>query len=151
MDTKNSSALENAGLNEAYTFSTSGIFVFVIILSVAAMMFGNKIQKRHDSNASEPEKIEEPPADDIWLATSGGIWQQEIESLEDDILLERYHNEYEWSSGYRKLCYEELQKRNISASDIKQENEKWICPECVRENDNTIKTCKCGYQKIDSI
>ena len=189
------SALENAGLNEAYTFSTSGIFVFVIILSVAAMMFGNQIQKRHDSNASEPEKIEEPSADDIWPATSGGIWQQEIESLEDDILLERYHNEYEWSSGYRKLCYEELQKRNLLTGDIKQKDEqvetiknedqqpqvtsninntiipsgqfgkfdykkvekhqtpsdnKWICPECARENDNAVKTCKCGYQRIDS-
>ena len=109
------SALENAGLNEAYTFSTSGIFVFVIILSVAAMMFGNKIQKRHNLSTTEPEKIVELPVP--------GDWQHEIEGLTDDILIERYHNEYEWSSGYRKLCYEELQKRNLLTGDIKQKDE----------------------------
>ena len=181
------SALENIGLNEAYTFSTTGVFALVIILSVLAMVFGNQINKRHNLSTTEPEKIVELPV--------SGDWQHEIEGLTDDILIKRYHNEYEWSSGYRKLCYEELQKRNLLTGDIKQKDEqvetiknedqqpqvtsninntiipsgqfgkfdykkvekhqtpsdnKWICPECARENDNAVKTCKCGYQRIDS-
>ncbi|MBO4693102.1 MAG: hypothetical protein J5659_01740 [Clostridia bacterium] len=133
------SALENAGLNEAYTFSTSGIFVFVIILSVAAMMFGNQIQKRHNLSTTKPEKIVELPVP--------GDWQHEIEGLTDDILIERYHNEYEWSSGYRELCYKEIQKRNLLIDDTNEKSEKWICPECVRENDILSVICKCGYQR----
>lgn len=49
------------------------------------------------------------------------------------------------SGQFGKFDYRKVEKHQTPSDN------EWICPECVRENDNTIKTCKCGYQRIDSI
>lgn len=42
---------------------------------------------------------------------------------------------------FGKFDYEKLEKHQIPS------NNKWFCPECARENDNAVKTCRCGYNK----
>ena len=46
---------------------------------------------------------------------------------------------------YGKVDYEKMGKDQSSA------NNKWFCTECARENDNSVKTCKCGHQREDNV
>ena len=49
------------------------------------------------------------------------------------------------SGQFGKFDYKKVEKHQTPSDN------KWICPECARENDNAVKTCKCGYKRIDNI